>query len=80
MIVHQYKEWLLSAPKEAYWVWDTYDEFPTWSEKKQDYVFKKEPKRISAKEAKELIKKHNLVMVYSDDDGTIYTKEDESKN
>ena len=80
MIVHKYKEWLISKPKEAYWVWDTYKEFPTWNERKQDYVFKKEPKRISAKEAKELIKKHGLVKVYSDEDGTIYTKQDESKN
>ena len=71
-IIIRYKEWLITAPKDAYWVYDLCNEFPTWDEDKQDYVFKKEPKRISAQKAREIIKKEGLVCVSDNEYGRIY--------
>jgi hypothetical protein len=71
-IIIKYKEWLITAPKDAYWVYDLCNEFPTWDESKQDYVFKKPPKRIDAQTAKQIIKDNSLKCVHNDEDGRVY--------
>lgn len=71
-IIIKYKEWLITAPKDAYWVYDLCDDFPIWDEKKQDYVFKKTPKRISPQQAKEIIRKKRLKCISNDEHGRIY--------
>ena len=72
MIILKYLECLITSPKEKMWVWDKCDELPWWDEGKKEYVFKKKPKRIDAKEAKELIKEHGLKCVCSNEYGRIY--------
>lgn len=72
MIILKYLEYLITNPKEAYWVYDLCNEFPTWNEVKQDYVFKKKPKRISAQKAREIIKENGLTCVCNNEYGRIY--------
>ena len=79
MIILRYLEGLITTPKEKVWVFDKCEDFPVWDETKLDYVFSSQPKRISAKEARELIKKHNLNCVCSNKYGEIYV-EHESKD
>ena len=71
MVILRYKEWLTINPKESMWVYDVCPEMPEWDAKKQDYVCTK-AKRISPREAKELIQKHGLVCVISNEYGKIY--------
>lgn len=71
-IIIKYKEWLAVSPQETFWVYDLCEEFPTWDEKKQDYVFRKSPKRIDAKKAKEIIRNEGLVCVCNNEHGRIY--------
>lgn len=72
MIVLRYLEGLITAPNDKKWVYDKCEEWPIWSDIKQDYVFKKAPKRIDAREAKELIKEHDLKCVCNNEYGRIY--------
>lgn len=60
------------SPKETYWVYDLCEELPTWDEKKQDYVFKKPPKRISPHQAKEIIREEGLKCVCNNEYGRTY--------
>lgn len=60
------------SPQETFWVYDLCEEFPTWNEKKQDYVFKKEPKRISPQRAKQIIKEEGLKCVCTNEYGRTY--------
>lgn len=61
------------SPQETYWVYDLCDEMPEWDSVEQDYVFRKKPKRIDAKRAREVIKKERLICVYDDKEyGRIY--------
>lgn len=68
----KYKEWGIFAPSEARWVYDLAKVEPVWDEKKEEYIFKKQPKRIDPREAKKTIEEHELSCVYSDEDGMIY--------
>lgn len=72
MVILKYKESLITSPRDAYWVYDVCAELPEWSEVTQDYIFRRKPKRVSAKEAKELIKEHGLVCVCNNEFGKIY--------
>jgi hypothetical protein len=69
MIILKYLEYLITNPKDAIWVYDRCDELPKWDEAKQDYVFKRPPKRIDPREAKELIKEHGLKCVHKTKEG-----------
>lgn len=71
-IILKYKESLIISPEEAFWVYDLCEGFPTWDETKQEYVFKRSPKRISAKKAKEIIKLEGLHCVANNEHGRIY--------
>lgn len=71
-VVLKYREWLAVMPSEAYWVYDLCSEMPHWDEKKQDYVSKKKPQRITAQEARQIIKKHGLSCVCNNEHGRIY--------
>lgn len=70
-IILKYKEFLLTNPKEAMWVYDYCPKMPEWNDKIQDYECKK-AKRISPREAKEIIKEEGLVCVCSSEHGKIY--------
>ena len=69
MIVLKYKEWLNIPDSDCIWVYDRCEELPTWNEEIQDYIFKKKPKRIDAREAKQLIKEHGLKCVHETEEG-----------
>ena len=69
MWILAYKEWLLSMENDARWVYDRCDELPEWDESKQEYIFKKQPKRIDPREAKELIKEHGLKCIHKTKEG-----------
>lgn len=69
----KYKEWAIGAPSEARWVYDLASEEPVWDNKKKEYTFMKQPKRIDPRKAKKLIEEKGLVCVYSSSDsGMIY--------
>lgn len=69
MVILRYKEWVIGSSIYE-WVYDSYEEPPTWDEERQEYVFEKEPKRIkSQKEARGLIKENNLKCVHTDEEG-----------
>lgn len=68
----KYKEWGIFAPSEARWVYDLIKEEPEWSEKIKDYIFKKRPKRIDPRDAKKIIKEHDLKCVCKNEYGMIY--------
>lgn len=72
MVILRYREFLKILPNEAYWVYDVCEELPEWDVVKQEYIFRKKPKRISAQEAKKLIKEHGLVCVCNNEYGRIY--------
>ena len=72
MWILKYREWLLSAENDARWVYDLCKEMPEWNENKQEYIFKKEPKRIDPREAKEIIKKNKLTKVFENEHGKVY--------
>lgn len=63
MVILRYREWLNIAPSEAMWVYDVCEEMPKWDIVKQEYIFEKNPKRITAQKAKEIIKEHGLTCV-----------------
>lgn len=72
-MILKYKEWAVGThPKEARWVYDLTNETPTWNERKEEYVFKKEPQRLDPREAKKLMQEHKMECVYSDANGMIY--------
>ena len=56
MVVLRLREWLVVSPDECFWVYDMCEEMPKWDIVKQDYIFEKKPKRITAQNAKEIIK------------------------
>jgi hypothetical protein len=72
MVVFKIKEWLTIDPKTKFWVYEVSEEYPVWNEQKQDYIFKKAPKRIDSRTAKKIIKENHLQCVYKDEDGRIY--------
>ena len=72
MIILKYLENLITNPKDAYWVYDMCEDFPKWDIVKQDYVFEKNPKRISPQKAREMIKEHGLTCVCNNEHGRIY--------
>lgn len=72
MIILRYKENLKILPKEVFWVYDMCEDFPKWDMLKQEYVFEKNPKRISAQKAKEIIKEHGLTCVCNNEHGRIW--------
>lgn len=72
MIVLKIKEWLITDKKEKLFVYEVIDDWPEWDDKKQDYVFKKKPKRISAREAREIIRDNGLHCVCQNEEGKIY--------
>lgn len=59
-------------PSEAYWVYDMCEEMPEWDMVKQDYIFKRKPKRITAQRAKDVIKEYGLTCVCNNEYGRIY--------
>lgn len=72
MYILKYKEQLILNQGDARWVYDLCNELPEWDALKKDYIFKKEPKRIDPREAKELIKKHDLKCVCNNEYGRVY--------
>lgn len=72
MIILRYKEWLTILPNEVFWVYDMCEDFPKWDTVKQEYVFEKNPKRISPQKAREIIKEHGLTCVCNNEHGRIY--------
>ena len=72
MIILRYKEWLTILPSEVFWVYDVCEEMPKWDIVKQEYIFEKNPKRITAQKAKEIIKEHGLTCVCNNEHGRIY--------
>jgi hypothetical protein len=72
MIILKYKEWVITNPKDAIWVYDCCEELPKWDETKHDYVFKRQPKRIDAQKAREIISKEGLKCVCKNEHGRIY--------
>lgn len=72
MIILRYREFLKILPNDAYWVYDMCDEMPEWDVVKQEYIFRKKPKRIDAQTAKKLIREHGLVCVCNNEHGRIY--------
>ena len=72
MIILRYKENLKILPKEVFWVYDMCEDFPKWDIVKQEYVFEKNPKRITAEKAREIIKEHGLTCVCNNEHGRIY--------
>ena len=72
MIILRYKENLKILPKEVFWVYDVCEDFPKWDIVKQEYIFEKNPKRITAQKAKEIIKEHGLTCVCNNEHGRIY--------
>lgn len=71
-IILRYKEWLTISPEDSYWVYDLCTEMPEWDSTKQEYVFRKSPKRIDAQKAKEIIKREGLMCVCNNEYGRIY--------
>lgn len=71
-IVLKYKEWLATSPEDTFWVYDLCFEMPEWSDIKQEYLFRKKPKRIDAQRAREIIRDEGLVCVCNNDEGKIY--------
>lgn len=53
-------------------MYEVIDAFPKWDDEKQDYVFKKKPKRITAQEAREIIRDNGLHCVCQNEEGKIY--------
>lgn len=53
-------------------MYEVIDDWPEWDDKKQDYVFEKKPKRISAREAREIIRDNGLRCVCQNEEGKIY--------
>lgn len=72
MIVLKIKEWLITQPQQKLFVYEVIDAFPKWDDEKQDYVFKKKPKRITAQEAREIIRDNGLHCVCQNEEGKIY--------
>ena len=72
MIILKYKENLKILPKEVFWVYDVCEEMPKWDIVKQEYVFEKRPKRITAQKAREIIKEHGLTCVCNNEHGRIW--------
>lgn len=72
MIILRYKENLKILPKEVFWVYDMCEDFPKWDMLKQDYIFEKRPKRITAQMAREIIKEHGLTCVCNNEHGRIW--------
>lgn len=72
MIILRYKEWLTILPSEVFWVYDVCEEVPKWDIVKQEYIFEKNPKRITAQKAREIIKEHGLTCVCNNEHGRIY--------
>jgi hypothetical protein len=72
MVILKYKESLKILPNEVFWVYDMCEEMPEWDTVKQEYVFRKKPKRIDARTAKEIIRKEGLVCVCHNEYGRIY--------
>lgn len=72
MIILRYKEWLTILPSEVFWVYDVCEEMPKWDIVKQEYVFEKKPKRITAQKAREIIKEHGLTCVCNNEHGRIW--------
>lgn len=72
-MILKYKERLLKQhPREAVWVYDLATEMPEWNERKQEYVFKRQPKRIDPREAKQIIADKGLKCVCDNKYGRIY--------
>lgn len=67
--VLKYKEWVITNPEEAIFVYDLCDSLPEWNDKAQDYIFKKKPKRLDPREAKQVIKEHGLKCVHKTKEG-----------
>lgn len=73
MVILKYKEYLLTQhPREAIWVYDLCTELPEWDAKKEEYVFRKKPKRIDARDARRIIAENGLVCVCNNKYGMIY--------
>lgn len=72
MIILRYKECLTVMPSEVFWVYDVCEEMPKWDIVKQEYIFEKNPKRITAQKAKEIIKEHGLTCVCNNEYGRIW--------
>lgn len=72
MIILRYKENLKVLPSEVFWVYDVCEDFPKWDMLKQEYIFDKTPKRITAQKARELIKEHGLTCVCNNEHGRIW--------
>ena len=72
MIILKYLEYLITTPKDAIWVYDRCEDFPKWDMLKQEYVFDKTPKRITAQKAREIIKEHGLTCVCNNEHGRIW--------
>ena len=72
MIILRYKESLTILPSEVFWVYDVCEEMPKWDIVKQEYIFEKNPKRITAQKAREIIKEHGLTCVCNNEHGRIY--------
>lgn len=72
MIILRYKECLTILPSEVFWVYDVCEEMPKWDIVKQEYIFEKNPKRITAQKAREIIKEHGLTCVCNNEHGRIY--------
>lgn len=72
-IIIKYKEWLKGRDEgTADWVYDLCSEYPEWDAYKKEYIFKKRPKRLDPREAKEYIRNHGMVCVCNNEDGMIF--------
>lgn len=76
MVILKYTEGLISTKGDLRWVYDVCTEMPQWSLVQQDFIFKRKPKRVSAQEARRLIKENNLICVCDNEYGKIYTSND----
>lgn len=72
MVILFYLESLIVSPKEKYWTYELLPEMPHWDDKKKNYVCKGRSKKITLQEAKELIRRHNLMCVCDNKYGKIY--------
>ena len=72
MIILRYKDSHTVMPSEVFWVYDVCEEMPKWDIVKQEYVFEKRPKRITAQMAREIIKEHGLTCVCNNEHGRIW--------
>lgn len=72
MVILRFLESLITMPNDAMWVYEMCEEMPEWDVVKQEYIFRKKPKRIDAQTAKKLIKEHGLVCVCNNEYGRIY--------